>query len=157
MPNYDALLIWARLSAQARMRQLRQRVFSYNVYTWADDFLAHLPTGEVVANDSSPVRPALVTALESARHSGPLRLLLDYDGTLVPFAKTPELATPDEELLWLLSALAASPDLQVEVVSGRPKDWLEQVLGHLDIALWAEHGFWYRASRESAWQTAAQS
>ena len=35
-----------------------------------------------------------------------LVLLLDYDGTLVPFAPMPELAEPDDELMALLRDLA---------------------------------------------------
>jgi trehalose 6-phosphate synthase/phosphatase len=41
-----------------------------------------------------------------------LRLLLDYDGTLVPIARSPELAAPDEEALSLLVELASTPGLQ---------------------------------------------
>lgn len=141
----------------ARMRQLRQRVFAYDVFAWADDFLLHLPTRSTASEiRTSLAQPVLDTALATARQAESMRLLLDYDGTLVPLAKTPELATPDKDLLDLLSALSTTPGLSVEVVSGRPKDWLERVLGHLDIKLWAEHGFWHRPSRHEPWQTAAQ-
>src|SRR5262245_12510866 len=58
-------------------------------------------------------------------------LLLDYDGTLVPFAQTPDLACPDDELLALLRALGASPGTDVHVVSGRSRQSLEQWLGAL--------------------------
>ena len=138
---------------KARMRQLRQRVFSYDVYSWAQDFLAHLPDRRGAV--AGPARPALLTAIEEARLAGPVRILLDYDGTLVPLAKSPELATPDADLLWLLGALAATPGLSIEVVSGRPKDWLDQTLGHLNIRLWAEHGFWRREAG-APWQPVAQ-
>ena len=36
-------------------------------------------------------------------------LLLDYDGTLVPFALSPDLARPDGALIELLGKLAARP------------------------------------------------
>ena len=42
-----------------------------------------------------------------ARAAAQLVLLLDYDGTLVPFARSPELARPDAEALALLRGLAA--------------------------------------------------
>jgi trehalose 6-phosphate synthase/phosphatase len=73
-----------------------------------------------------------------------LRLLLDYDGTLVPFATTPDLARPDGELLDLLRALARRPDTEVHVISGRARDSLSDFLGPLPIHLHAEHGLWYR-------------
>ena len=76
-----------------------------------------------------------------------LLLLLDYDGTLVPFAATPELARPDAGLVALLGAIAARPDTEVHVVSGRAREALDHWLGHLPVWLHAEHGFWSRAPR----------
>ena len=40
-------------------------------------------------------------------------------------------------------------------MSGRPRETLQQWFGHLPLALWAEHGFWHRASPGHAWQAAA--
>ena len=83
-----------------------------------------------------------------------LRLLLDYDGTLVPLARSPELAAPDDELLFLLERLTASPGIQVDIVSGRSHETLEQWFGDLPVSLWAEHGFWHRSRPGEAWQPA---
>jgi trehalose 6-phosphate synthase/phosphatase len=83
-----------------------------------------------------------------------LRLLLDYDGTLVPLARSPHLAAPDDELVFLLERLAASPGIQVDIVSGRSHQTLEQWLGHLPVSLWGEHGFWHRSRPGEAWQPA---
>jgi len=69
---------------------------------------------------------------------GRLRLLLDYDGTLVPIAARPEHATPDADLLRLLYDLRRSVD--VHIVSGRSCDELQEWFGALAIDLWAEHG-----------------
>ncbi len=80
-----------------------------------------------------------------------LVLLLDYDGTLVPFADVPERATPDASLAALLRRLAARDATAVHVVSGRAPDLLERWLGSLPIWLHAEHGFWSRAPG-AAWQ-----
>ncbi len=80
-----------------------------------------------------------------------LVLLLDYDGTLVPFADIPEHARPDEGLRALLSRLAARPATTVHIVSGRGCDTLERWLGTLPVWLHAEHGFWSRPPGGS-WQ-----
>ena len=85
-----------------------------------------------------------------------LLLLLDYDGTLVPFTPTPELARPDREVLELLRALAARPDTQVHVVSGRPQNTLQEWLGDLPIWLHAEHGFLSRDPATRQWVPAAE-
>jgi trehalose 6-phosphate synthase/phosphatase len=87
--------------------------------------------------------------MKSAAH---LLLLLDYDGTLMPFASLPELAAPDEALLDLLGRLAARPHTDVHVVSGRARDALEHWLGALPIGLHAEHGFWSR-SVDGTWRS----
>ena len=80
-----------------------------------------------------------------------LLLLLDYDGTLVPFTPTPELARPDREVLNLLRALAARPDTEVHLVSGRPQNVLQDWVGDLPIWLHAEHGFLSRDPATREW------
>ncbi|HWC05287.1 MAG TPA: trehalose-phosphatase [Methylomirabilota bacterium] len=97
---------------------------------------------------SSRAVAALVTQLQAAPV---LFLLLDYDGTLVPFAPTPELAEPDDELICLLRRLATRPSTEVHVVSGRPRETLKRWLGALPIGLHAEHGFSSRMPGASTW------
>lgn len=80
---------------------------------------------------------------------------MDYDGTLVPLARSPELAAPDEELRSLLEGLATSPGIRVDIVSGRPRQILEGWFGEQPLSLWAEHGFWHRARPGAEWQAAA--
>jgi trehalose 6-phosphate synthase len=87
--------------------------------------------------------------LSVARHT-PLAILTDFDGTLVPFAATPEEARPDRELLELLGSLAALPGLRIVIVSGRPHAVLEQYFTEPSLWLVAEHGAWCRG--EGAWQ-----
>jgi trehalose-phosphatase len=77
-------------------------------------------------------------ALGPTRH---LALLLDYDGTLVPIQRRPELAKADPELRVLLDRLASHPRVSVAVVSGRALDDLRSVLGGGGrFYLFAEHG-----------------
>jgi trehalose 6-phosphate synthase/phosphatase len=78
-------------------------------------------------------------------------LLLDYDGTLVPFAAEPWRAPPDAELLELLTALGADPDNEVVIISGRPRPTLENWFGRLPLSLIAEHGVWLR-TRHADWR-----
>lgn len=62
------------------------------------------------------------------RTSGQLWLFLDYDGTLVPIAPTPEQAQPDPDLLELLASLARLPKARIAIVSGRPLATLQAFL-----------------------------
>jgi trehalose 6-phosphate synthase/phosphatase len=81
-----------------------------------------------------------------------LLLLLDYDGTMTPIARRPELARPDADLRDLLGRLARRPSTWVEIVSGRPRDSLEEWLGDLGVGLHAEHGFWSRTASDGVWR-----
>lgn len=81
----------------------------------------------------------------------PMTALLDYDGTLVPFAPKPDMARPDGELLDLLRALGRVPSLRVEIVSGRDRDTLGEWLADVPITLRAEHGMWLRRRGDREW------
>ena len=81
------------------------------------------------------------------RHS-PLGILCDLDGTLVPFAATPEEATPDPALRELVKRASALRDVTFVVVSGRTRDFLEQHFPGTFLV--AEHGAFRRGS--GAWE-----
>ena len=141
------------------MAPLRRRVQTFDVHRWVAAFLEQL-------EESTPIAPprGLPAGTDAAREAlarrlaetDALLLLLDYDGTLVPFAATPDLARPDPGLVSLLGAAAARPDTEVHVVSGRARDALEHWLGHLPVWLHAEHGFWSRAPDSKEWVPAAE-
>jgi trehalose 6-phosphate synthase/phosphatase len=78
-------------------------------------------------------------------------ILLDYDGTLIPFASHPQLAVPDAKLMGLLQRLAKDPKNHVFLISGRKKETLKTWFGGLDIGLIAEHGVWI-SERGSDWR-----
>jgi trehalose 6-phosphate synthase/phosphatase len=134
---------------RARMRGLRRRVLTYDVHHWVRSVLERLQ--EVSARREPPALAltppdAVAAVIERMRDASRLLLLLDYDGTLVPFAGVPDLAAPDGPVLDLLRALAARPRTEVHVVSGRSRDTVERWLGALPIGLHAEHGFWSRTA-----------
>lgn len=100
----------------------------------------------------SLLRARILTELLAATH---ISLILDYDGTLVPFAPRPSQAPPDKELRDLLGRLAARNDFSVHVVSGRVRADLEAWLGDLAVNLHAEHGLWTRLRGSSVWRSNA--
>ncbi len=142
---------------RARMKTMRTQVTDHDVHAWAARFVNTLRASR--PGDGRPaVEPpgaSLTTALEGVHAAARVRVLLDYDGTLVPLARSPEAASPDEDLLALLDELAALPGTAVDIVSGRPREPLETWFGHLPIGLWAEHGFWHRARPGDPWRAAA--
>jgi len=133
---------------RTRMALLRERVLGHDVHRWARTFVARLEQVQPLARSGSVTAPsppgAVRAALARAREARRLALLLDYDGTLVPFAPTPDLAAPDPPLLELLRGLAARPGTEVHLVSGRKRDTMERWFGPLPIGLHAEHGLWAR-------------
>jgi trehalose 6-phosphate synthase/phosphatase len=138
-----------------RMRSLRQRIASRDVHHWAESYIETLATSR---RPSSPGTSEVLSSPEDLaalaarlRSADRLVLLLDYDGTLVPFARAPDLAAPDRPLRDLLGGLASKPGVKVHVVSGRRKEPLERWLGDLPIGLHAEHGYWSRVAPDRPW------
>jgi trehalose 6-phosphate synthase/phosphatase len=147
----DALQLALSLPAgdrRRRMQRLRERVVGWDVHQWADGFVERLRShvAPPPAQHMSGVEGTLTAALDAACRAPRTHVLLDYDGTLVPFAQVPDAAIPDPELLQMLAALAECERLDLHLVSGRPRAWLDRWFGQLPMTLWAEHGFWQRAS-----------
>jgi trehalose 6-phosphate phosphatase len=67
-------------------------------------------------------------ALRHLRAGGRLWLFLDYDGTLVPIARTPDEARPAAKLLGILGGLAKAQAIRTVVLSGRPLASLRQMI-----------------------------
>src|SRR5579859_4607396 len=78
------------------------------------------------------------------QHSRRRLLLLDYDGTLAPFAAHAADARPQPRLLQLLHTLCADTHNAVVIVSGRNHEELEAWLGPLPVSFIAEHGVFIR-------------
>lgn len=74
------------------------------------------------------------------REGGHVWLFMDYDGTLVPIAHTPDEATPDPPLLELLTHIARVPAIHTAVVSGRPLATLQSMLPMPGLILAGTYG-----------------
>jgi trehalose 6-phosphate synthase/phosphatase len=133
---------------QIRRNQLMQeRLRRYNVVRWADDFVQALVSTqktEAARQARLLTGKASTSVLQHYRAAARRALLLDYDGTLVPFAAEPKLARPDAEVAQLLAALTADPANHVTIISGRPRATLAEWLGAVPVSLIAEHGVWLR-------------
>src|SRR5215475_14051454 len=111
------------------------------------DFLAELLSTNPVDEEShvawldAAVRTKLV---EQYRRSAHRLLILDYDGTLVPFAAYPEVAKPTPRVLKILGSLAADSRNELLLATGRDRATLEQWFNGVPIGLAAEHGAWIK-------------
>jgi trehalose 6-phosphate synthase len=80
--------------------------------------------------------------LSLARHR-PLGILSDLDGTLLPFATTPDGARPSASVRNLVHDLASLPDVTLAIVSGRQHEELDRFFPlPRSVLLVAEHGGW---------------
>lgn len=68
------------------------------------------------------------------------QLFLDYDGTLIEIASSPELAKPTQTLRNVLKNLSSMPNTQVCIITGRTQSDIQRLLGELPLKLIAEHG-----------------
>lgn len=137
-----------------RNKLLEERLRRYDVNRWADDFIQVMlstQTTEAARRARVLTGKAQAALIQQYRSASRRALLLDYDGTLVPFAIDPGLARPDEDLLNLLAALGADPANEIVIVSGRPRRDLEEWFGKLPVSLVAEHGVWLR-HRNAEWR-----
>jgi trehalose 6-phosphate synthase/phosphatase len=139
----------------SRNRTMQERLSSYNIKVWAHDFVNTLvqvkkDQNELTAKELGGETKTKI--INDYRVSKNRLIFLDYDGTLVPFAATPQSAKPDAELKNLLNSLAQDPKNEVVIISGRNKEDLAEFFENLAIGLVAEHGAWVRDSRGS-WTT----
>ena len=138
-----------------RNRIMQERLRNYDIKVWAHDFMSSLSQVKKDQKELSAkeVGSKIKTKIIVDYFKSENRLIfLDYDGTLVPFASTPETAKPDLKLQNLLISLAEDAKNQVVIISGRNKESLEEFFVDIDIGLVAEHGAWIRDSR-GKWMT----
>lgn len=139
-----------------RMQKLRRSVLKEDVHRWAASFIetmGEVPVLRSTGGWAPPLSPRSIIedVLRRIRSSGSLALFLDYDGTLVPFVRDPDAASPDRSLLELLESLTRRPETQVHLVSGRRRGQVEEWFGHLALGLHAEHGLWSRWRSDQEW------
>lgn len=146
----DAILAALEIPEEEQLRALQsmQEIIStQTVEQWAKDFIDELK--EVKKKNhilqEKIIKKENLKRISKQYNKAKRRLiLLDYDGTLVPFYKRPDQAVPSKDLLKLLATLAEDPKNRVVISSGRDRRKLDEWLGDLPIDLAAEHGAFYK-------------
>jgi trehalose 6-phosphate synthase/phosphatase len=144
-----------------RMMALYRRVHKNNVFAWGDRFVQNLNTAvqtrsEQPHNQPLPLeRKQLVGAFIRAQSR---IIMLDYDGTLAPFATLPQSAAPSPNLIDVLERLTRDKHSSTSLISGRSRADLERwFAGIPNLWIAAEHGavLWSPISR--AWEQPHQA
>jgi len=139
-----------------RMTALHHRVVRNDVFRWGKGFLASLEDavsnrGRYIDTQPKKLRPAEIR--KAYRRAARRLLVLDYDGTLVPFTKRPQQAVPPQAVLDLLAALASDPKNRVALISGRSSENLGRWFGKVPkLFLVAEHGSEIKTQSASRWE-----
>ncbi len=71
-------------------------------------------------------------------------LLFDYDGCLTPIKQYPYLATPSQRTRQVIDDLSADRKNHIMVISGRPREDLDNFFPDASFILTAEHGAYYK-------------
>jgi trehalose 6-phosphate synthase/phosphatase len=126
-----------------RIETIQNRLKEYTVIHWVNDFLKQL---EAIKEEQRAQATKHLSSKEIAvigehfKTANRRHLFLDYDGTLVPFAKHPKLAIPNSDLRKLLTLLSSDTRTEATIISGRDSHTLEEWFRDIPINLVAEHG-----------------
>ena len=135
-----------------RNRSMQERLSRYTVNYWANDFMKNL-ISRAKSNQNSVTNYFNLSEknklIEKLKLSNNKLIILDYDGTLVNFRDKPELAIPNDNLIEILDSLSNIDGLDIAIVSGRDKIFLEDNLGKLNISIIAEHGHFFKESNKN--------
>lgn len=136
-----------------RLAAMQARLSVGTVQNWGKEFMDDLQaaTGDSASRRdlSLSQRQRIATRFRTATHR---LIILDYDGTLRSFVKTPSplAATPTLRIRRVIKALTDQPNTTVAIVSGRTKRALASWFVGLPVVLAAEHGAWKRYGKK--WQ-----
>jgi trehalose 6-phosphate synthase/phosphatase len=146
----DALLEALKMPEEekkTRMEKMRKTLSKQTVNKWAHDFTTELAT----IKDINILLQNKIIGVDSLKYIQKLYkkatkrlIILDYDGTLVPIVKNPELAIPDKQLIETLKQLAADKQNHLVISSGRDAEFLDKCFSELNLNLAAEHGAFFK-------------
>jgi trehalose 6-phosphate synthase/phosphatase len=144
-------LIMPEQEQALRLKNMQTGLKKYAVDYWAANFLKELDRHLHNRRQFhiNKLEESIKTVIFDAYQRSSKRLIiLDYDGTLMPFHVDPLAVFPDTDLIDLLLRLNADPNNRMVINSGRDKQTLEDWLGNFGIDLAAEHGVWLKDSAE---------
>jgi len=141
--NLNYALVMPEDEQKLRLARMQKKLKKQDVVKWAADFIDELERIHLRQRDirkKNLNRGQSIEIIEAFKNAKRRLIILDYDGTLVPLYNDPAEALPDKPLLTLLKALIGTKGVDLAIISGRDKTFLDSIFGELDITLFAEHG-----------------
>lgn len=143
---------------QTMQTSLYNHVTDHNVQSWITKFIRKVYNvlGDSGNSNATPLLDRTML-LSQYRSAGKRLFMFDYDGTLTPIVREPSAAVPSERLMKTLQLLAAEPQNNVWIISGRDQDFLKQHLGHISgLGFSAEHGSFMKYPGTEEWINLAE-
>ena len=138
---------------QLRLERMQEKLKRYDVSHWAVTFIEEqkrLMKSQRHPHINRLSGPSKKQMLEAYQNASKRLILLDYDGTLMPFHPDPMAVVPDDSLLQILQKLKTPITNKLVINSGRDRQTLQQWLGPLEIDMAAEHGVWIK--KNGSWK-----
>lgn len=143
----DKALIMPQEEKEKRIRKMQNRLSRYDVFKWTIDFFDQI---ENVKREKSHLKVRLldnstIKHIQNRYHESKKRLfLIDYDGTLTPIVKIPDMAVLDKNTREILKDIISDPRNTVIIISGRSREFIDEQFRGINVTLIAEHGFFSR-------------
>jgi trehalose 6-phosphate synthase/phosphatase len=144
-----------RTELKQRLRRMKRQLSHNTVQSWAKSFVDSLQqplpgTPRITRGLNQRLIARLVNLYSTSNRR---LLLLDYDGTLVPFTAEYAEANPSKALLSTIEELTKDKANEVVLISGRMANELEGWFGNLRINLVAEHGASIKYADQNRWKS----
>ncbi|OFY59347.1 MAG: hypothetical protein A2V50_01475 [Bacteroidetes bacterium RBG_19FT_COMBO_42_10] len=151
-------LIMPEEEKKKRIHKMQNRLNRYNVFTWTTDFFNQIDDVKKEQNKMQ-VKYLDENILKSIklkyRESRNRLFLIDYDGTLTPIVKLPEMAVLNKNTREILNTISSDPDNTIAIISGRDREFLDEQFRNIDAILVAEHGY-LEKHPGSGWEKSAE-
>ncbi|RMF97470.1 MAG: bifunctional alpha,alpha-trehalose-phosphate synthase (UDP-forming)/trehalose-phosphatase [Candidatus Schekmanbacteria bacterium] len=127
---------------------MQERIKRYNIVKWAEDFMQQLLLLKSEQRQfsarllNSKAEKKIISKYKKAKRR---LLILDYEGTIIPFSGHPQRVAPNRQVISIIKKLAKDKKNMVVIMSGSEKTFLEDWFGKIkDVALVAENGSWIK-------------
>jgi len=136
----------------------------YTATHWAESFLKVLdrqPSVEVQGQtfpiDVRNPNDSLLQSVVQSVQGKSVVVFLDYDGTLVSLSDNPTHAILDEKARDVVSRLVQDERINLVIISGRARRFLQEQFEGIPVTLAAEHGSRYLQKGDTKWKTLVRS
>ncbi len=148
-------MIMPRRELRHRLKNMQQQIAGNTIHTWAGSFVKSLqqPIPGTRPRTHSLKGKLLSNVLKTFREANKRLILLDYDGTLIPYVNDYTDTKPPKKIIQLLQRLIDNPKNEVVLVSGRQEHDLDDWFGSLKMHLVGEHGAVVKKAGAKKWRS----